>query len=301
MLHSQTLAQMIRRIACAVFISACFLFSINACTVKARTIEPGTIPKIDVLAPGEAAYGEHIYDNLCDDYQLDSDPKRLDGLDTIFDELIQAAEADHLPWHLYLFDDPDTVDVRAVHGNYVFVWSGFLDVAENDDEIAALMSCEIAHVLARHTYPVQFTLWTDIFFDVAEMATSIAIMTATQGVVMIGGNGWMKWAYVELADLDALDREYSAEEEKEATEIAMLILERSPYSPEGMLTFWQRIEQDDGLSKKAKRLRRDLSLLERTQMIEALLPQSPPQTEPQIPNNMQTSQRNFNGKQHNIQ
>jgi predicted Zn-dependent protease len=163
------------------------------------------------------------------------------------------------------------------------------------------MSCEIAHVLARHTYPVQFTLWTDIFFDVAEMATSIAIMTATQGAVMIGGNGWMKWAYVELADLDALDREYSAEEEKEATQIAMLILERSPYSPEGMLTFWQRIEQDDGLSKKTKRLRRDLSPLERTQMIETLLPQSPPQNEPQTPDNMQTSQRNFNGKQHNIQ
>jgi predicted Zn-dependent protease len=292
---------MIRRIAFAVFISACFLFSMNACTVKARAIEPGTIPKIDVLAPGEAAYGEHIYDNLCDDYQLDSDPKRLDGLVTIFDELIRAAEADHLPWHLYLFDDPDTVDVRAVHGNYVFVWSGFLDVAENDDEIAALMSCEIAHVLARHTYPVQFTLWTDIFFDVAEMTTSIAIMTATQGAVVIGGNGWMKWAYVELADLDALDREYSAEEEKEATQIAMLILGRSPYSPEGMLTFWQRIGQDDGLSKQAKRLRRDLSPLERTRMIEALLPQSPPQTEPQIPDNMQTSQRNFNGEQHNIQ
>lgn len=301
MLHSQTLAHMTRRITFAVFISAWILFSVNACTVKTRTFEPGTIPKIDVLAPGEAAFGERIYDDLCDDYQLDSDPKRLDGLVTIFDELIQAAEADHLPWHLYLFDDPDTVDVRAVHGNYVFVWSGFLDAAENDDEIAALMSCEIAHVLARHTYPVQFTLWTDIFFDVAEMATSIAIMTASQGVVMIGGNGWMKWAYLELADLDALDREYSVEEEREATQIAMLIMERSPYSSEGMLTFWQRIGQDDGLSKKAERLRRDLSPLERTQMIEALLPQSPPQIEPQIPDNIQTSQRSFDGTQHNIQ
>lgn len=301
MLQPQTLAEATRRIAFAVFISAWALFSVNACTVKARTIEPGTIPKIDALAPGESAFGQQLYEDLCDDYQLESNPKRLDGLVTIFDHLIQAAEADHLPWHLYLFDDPETVDVRAVHGNYIFVWSGFLDATENDDEIAALMSCEIAHVLARHTYPVQFTPWTDIFFDVAEMTTSLALMQATQGVVNISGRGWMKWAYVELADLDALDREYSAEEEREAAMIAMLIMERAKYSPEAMLTFWQRVQQDDALHKRAKPLKRDLSPLERTQIIEELLPDAPPQTEPHIPENIQTSRLNFNSKKHNIQ
>jgi hypothetical protein len=25
---------------------------------------------------------------------------------------------------------------------------------------------------------------------------------ASQGMVVIGGSGWMKWAYVEVADLD---------------------------------------------------------------------------------------------------
>jgi len=43
-----------------------------------------------------------------------------------------------------------------------------LDIVENEDEIAAVVACEIAHVLARHTYPVEFTLCSDIFFDVAE-------------------------------------------------------------------------------------------------------------------------------------
>ncbi len=238
---------------------------------------------------------------MCNDYPLEPDPVRTEGLVTIFDNLIEAAEADHLPWHLYLFDDPDIIDIRSVHGNYVFVWSGFLEAAENDDEIAALMACEIAHVLARHTYPVQFTLWTDIFFDVAEMATSIAIMSATHGVVAISGQGWMKWAYVELADLDALDREYSSLEEREATMIAMLIMERAQYSPEAMRTFWQRVEQDDGLRNKAKRLRRNLSAQERTRILDELLPQTPTDIEVNIPSDMQTSQRDFNAVMHTIQ
>ena len=288
------LAETTHRILFAVFICAWMIFSTNACTVKARIIEPGTIPKIDALAHGEEAFGKRLYEDLCDDYKLETSSKRLDGLVAIFDKLIQAAEVDHLPWNIYLFDDPETIDVRAVHGNYIFVWSGFLDAAENDDEIAALMSCEIGHVLARHTYPVEFTLATNIFFDVAEMATSVAIMMASHGTVMISGRGWMKWAYVELSDLDALDREYSPEEEREATQIAIIIMERARYSPEAMLTFWHRVENDETLSKRATPLKRDFPPLERTQIIKELLPQTPPEKVTLIPENIQTGYRDFN-------
>ena len=300
MIHPRILAEATRRIFSAVFISGVALFALNACTVKARTIEPETIPRIDALSAGEAAFGKRLFDDLCDEYPLEPDPARLEGLVTIFDHLIEAAEADHLPWHLYLFDDPNIIDIRAVHGNYVFVWSGILEAAENNDEIAALMACEIAHVLARHTYPVQFTLWSDIFFDVAEMAARIAIMSATQGMVAIGGQGWMKWTYVELADLDALDREYSSQEEREATMIAMLIIKRTRYSPEAMRTFWRRVAHDENLSEKSKRLRRDLSPRERTQIIEELLLETPTETEAHVPNDMQSSQRDFNVVKHRI-
>jgi predicted Zn-dependent protease len=158
------------------------LFSVNACTVKHRTIPPGKIPKIDTLAPQEAEFGKQVFEDLCDDHQLDVKNERYYQLVKVFDHLIQAAHVDHLPWQIHLFQDPDLADVRAVHGNYIFVWSGFLDIVENEDEIAAVVACEIAHVLARHTFPVQFTLWSDIFFDAAEIATSIAIMQLSQGI-----------------------------------------------------------------------------------------------------------------------
>ena len=181
------------------------------------------------------------------------------------------------------------------------MWSGFLEVAENDDEIAALIACEIAHVLARHTYPVQFTMWTDIFFGVAEIATSVAIMGATHGMVAISAQGWMKWTYVELADLDSLDREYNDEEEREAAMIAILIMDRSKYSAEAMLAFWQRVEQDEDLLKRVKPLNRDLSPTRRVQIIEALLPEIPQEIDPDAPDTIQTSQRDFNYSRRKIQ
>ena len=286
----RTLAKQTPRFILTLLIFAGMLFSVNACTVKPYTIEPGTIPKIDSLAPVDADYGKQLFEDLSEAYPLAANPEGYDRLVKILDHLVQAAEVDHLPWHIYLFDDADTVDVRAVHGNYIFVWSGFLDVAENDDEIAALIAWEIAHILARHTYPVQFTLWTDLLFDVAETATSIAIMQVSQGAVMINGHGWMKWAYVELADLDALDREYSTEEEKEAAMIAMLIMDRSSYSSLSMLSFWQRIQQDEELQIIVKRLNRDLAPHDRIKIVEALFNEPLQTIEPDPPVSPRVSQ-----------
>ena len=163
------------------------------------------------------------------------------------------------------------------------------------------MACEIAHVLARHTYPVEFTLWTDFFFDAAEIATSIAIMQLSQGMISIGGRGWMKWAYVEMADLDPLDREYSETDEREATMIAMQILDRSRYSPGAMLTFWQRVEQDEALQIKAYRLNRELTPQRRTEIITGLLEELQQKAKSPLPDNFKTGRHRPDPPAHQIQ
>jgi predicted Zn-dependent protease len=277
------------------------LFSINACTLKHPAIPTGNIPKIDTLAPQEVNFGKQLYEDLCDDHQIDSNTECYDQLVNVFDDLIQVAQADHLPWQIHLFQDPDLADVRAVHGNYIFVWSGFLDIVENEDEIAAVVACEIAHVLARHTIPVQFTLWSDIFFDAAEIATRIAIMQLSQGMVSIAGRGWMKWAYVEAADLDPLDREYSDADEREATMIALQILDRSKYAPEAMLTFWQRVQQDEALQIKVRRLNRELAPQRRTEIITELLDELQLKAKPHLPDNLEKDQRSSGSPTHQIQ
>jgi predicted Zn-dependent protease len=277
------------------------LFSVNACTVKHPAIPTDDIPKIDALAPQDVNFGKQLFEDLCDDHQLDANTECYDQLVNVFDDLIQAAQADHLPWEIHLFQDTDVADVRAVHGNYIFVWSGFLDIVENEDEIAAVLACELGHVLARHTFPVEFTLWSDIFFNAAELATSIAIMQLSQGMVTIAGRGWMKWAYVEISDLDPLDREYSEADEREATMIALQILDRSKYDPEAMLTFWQRVQQDEALQIKVKRLNRELEPRKRTEIIAELLGQLQIEAKPPLPEDSKTGQDSPGPPAHQIQ
>jgi predicted Zn-dependent protease len=81
----------------------------------------------------------------------------------------------------------------------------------------------------------------------------------------------MKWAYVEVADLDPLDREYSDEYEYEAAGIALLIMTRTQYSPQALLDFWKRVAEDESLHDKYKRFSRGLSPQERVAMMEKLI------------------------------
>ncbi len=89
---------------------------------------------------------------------------------------------------------------------------------------------------------------------------------------MISGQGWMKWAYVEVSDLDPLDREYSEENEQEAAGVAFLMLSRAQYSPQALLDFWKRIAaENNSVDDNFDRLSRNLSPQERAAMLEKVL------------------------------
>ena len=258
-------------ISCFVFfLFTLFFLGLSACTVQRPYVQPGKIPQFFAPSPGAEQFGKNLYQELFVEYDLDSDSQKQDRLAGVFNQLAKTAQVDRLPWHIYLLNGPEIVDIRAVHGNYIFVWSGVFNAVKNDDELAGLLACELAHTLAHHTDPVEFTIASDVLFTVAELATSLGLMVASQGAIAISGHGWMKWAYVEVADLDPLDLEYHEEYEREAADIALLIISGSQYSPQALLNFWERVAADDSLHSKYERLSRGLSPQERVAMLEKL-------------------------------
>ena len=259
------------RLCLAALVAVIFILFINACTVKREPVQPGVIPRFAAPSPAAEEYGQNLFHKLRKDYDLDSDSQKYDKLDEVFGKLTKAAEVDHLSWNIYMLNGPEIVDIRAVHGNYIFVWSGVLDAVANDDELAGLLACELSHTLAHHTDPVEFTIASEAFFSVAELATSMGLMVASQGMVVISGQGWMKWAYVEVSDLDPIDREYSEENEQEAAGIAFLILSRAQYSPQALVDFWKRAAENNSVNDNFDRLSRNLSPQERAAMLEKVL------------------------------
>ena len=244
---------------------------VTACTIQPARIPSGTIPL--AASPGilEDEHANAVINDLSEDHVLDdSSLHYYELLDTIA-RLALAAGGNPDDWRVYLFDAPDIVDVRAIQGNTIFVWSGVFDVVDSHDELAGLLACEIAHGLARHTDPVEFNLGSELLFGVTDITASIGLMLLTQGVVAVSGVGMTRWLYVEAADLDELDRVYDEQQIEEMAEIALLILASSDYAPEGLLDFWRRAESDPGLRARLQRLSRDLSPAERVAVLETAM------------------------------
>jgi predicted Zn-dependent protease len=243
----------------------------SSCTIKSPTVPAGFIPEYKEITSREEAFGLKVFKQVAKDYDIAIYHSGYETLRNILDDILLAAEADPRQWQLFLWDGDAVVDVRAVHGNYIFVWSGFLETAESDDEIAAILSCEVAHVLAGHTKPVEFTTISKIFFGAAEIATTAGLMILSQGAFTISGQGWMAPIYTDAADLDPLDREYSDMEERDAMAIAILLLERSKYPPQAMLTYWKRMENNINSNEREVLLDHGVPLRKRIALLEELM------------------------------
>lgn len=242
-----------------------------ACTIQPARIPSGNIPI--AASPGvfEHEHVDEVINDLSEDHALDDSSLHYYELLDMITRLAVAAGSNPDDWRVYLFDAPDIVDVRAIQGNTIFVWSGIFDVIDSQDEFAGLLACEIAHGLARHTDPVEFNLGSELLFGVTDITASIGIMLLTQGVVAVSGVGMTRWLYIEAADLDELDRVYDEQQIEEMADIALLILANSDYAPEGLLHFWRRAESDAELRARLQRLSRNLSPGERVAVLQAAM------------------------------
>jgi predicted Zn-dependent protease len=247
---------------------ACLLLA--ACAVQQARVQPGTIPPGFAPNVAEEAYGKRVFSSLSEDYPIDSSSENHAQLSAVFNHLAESATVNPADWKVFLFDAPGIADIRAVQGNYIFVWSGIFDVVGNEDELAGLLACEMAHELANHTDPVEFDMASELLFGITDVATTVGIMVLTQGAVAISGTGMTRWAYVEAADLDPVDRVYSDQQIEDMAAITLMILETSDYSTDGLLQFWKRAESDTQLQKKLKRLSRRLPPEERIAIFESV-------------------------------
>lgn len=242
-----------------------------ACSSSRAPVPPDVIPGGKPLTAEDTDFARGILSSVAKQHPLDVNDPRLHEMENIVEGLVKAAKADQYPWAVYLLQAPEQVKVRAVRGNHIFIWSGFLDAIQAEEERAAVLAEELAHVLARHTDPIAYSAASNLLLETLSVATAIGIAQISSGTVSVQADPRAIRAAIEsLTGNDSIDRDYDDQAEREAFRISLLMLEQSSYNIDGAVSLWARAKQDPMFAEQIELLSKDLTPTERLKLIREL-------------------------------
>jgi len=147
--------------------------------------------------------------------------------------LARTSELPDLKFTFTVLDSP-IVNAFALPGGYVYVTRGLLALAENEAEVAGVLSHEIGHVTARHA--------------AERYGQAMAAKLATAGLGILFGSGPEVQAANTLSAL-ALSS-WSRDQEFEADTLGVRYLTRGGFDPGAMASFLAKLQANSRLQAK---------------------------------------------------
>lgn len=134
-------------------------------------------------------------------------------------------------WEFNLIED-DQANAFALPGGKVAVYTGILPYTQNETGLAAVVSHEVSHVIARHgAERMSQSLLAQLGQEGLNIALSQASPVAVQAANMAYGVGAQVGFILP----------YSRVQELEADRAGLILMARAGYDPRQAVAFWQRM------------------------------------------------------------
>ena len=162
--------------------------------------------------------------------KVSKDPQLNARVRTVATRIVNAAGMGGQPWEFVVFEN-DQPNAFVIPGNKVGVNSGLFKVVKNDDQLAAVLGHETAHVIGRHAAErASQQTAAQIGLEVATQATEGRVQ---QAVANYGGLG---------ASLGLL-LPYSRKHESEADKIGVDIMVKAGYRASESVRLWENMSE----------------------------------------------------------
>ena len=207
-----------------------------------------TVPDTDrrqilLLSPqDEIRLGLQAFDQVRDELDLVEEGPEKEQVERIGKRIVDVASDrlsdrgfDSLEWEFHVVED-EQINAFVLPAGKVVFYTGLLDLAESDDEVAAVMGHEVAHVIGRHAGE---RLSQNILITTGLVAAQVALDTDTP-------SGRNTMAALGLGAVVGVQLPFSRHHEAEADEIGLYLMAEAGYDPRAAVTFWQRMEDKGG-------------------------------------------------------
>jgi len=184
--------------------------------------------------------GQQAFSSMKSDIKISNKPVDNKLVQCIAAELLEFVpdtvyEGD---WEVVVFDDPQ-VNAFALPGGKIGVYTGLLDVAVNQHQVAAVIGHEIGHVIARHGNE-RMSQSAAASFTQQSVAAVLQANEVAQTPLIMQGLGLA----TQLGTLS-----YSRTHETEADIIGLDLMARAGFQPAESVELWKNMAANSGGNK----------------------------------------------------
>jgi predicted Zn-dependent protease len=196
----------------------------------------------DDIQLGQSALQANTAEMQRSDVPINADPQRVAQLNEIVSRIAAASDLPQLPYTVTLYQT-NIVNAAAAPGGSMMVFEGLYDPEEglvdpnDEDELAAVMAHEIAHVNCRHvterlTRISSAAILTEVVAAVAQSQGQKDVADIARGV-FVGGAAII----VPM---------YSRKDEAEADRVGLFYMAKAGYDPRAAARLWKKAAEHKG-------------------------------------------------------
>ncbi len=193
----------------------------------------------ETLTPEQEYYvGRTVAALLTTRYTVYEDPRLQIYINTLGQALALHADVpETFAGYFFLVLDSDEINAFAAPGGFILVTRGMLRICRTEDELAAVLAHEIAHVQHRHgLQSIRRSRWT------GAVATLAAETAKTLGSEELAELTQAFEGVISDITATLVNRGYSRAFEREADRSAVRILARTGYDPRALVTMLEQME-----------------------------------------------------------
>jgi predicted Zn-dependent protease len=165
---------------------------------------------------------------------LSTDRKKIDFVACVAQAVVGALEPplSDIEWELAVFDS-ESINAFAMPGGKIGVFTGILEVTENQDQLAAVIGHEIAHVTARHSN------------ERASRASLTGVGINVAAIILGGGHRGATYTAQQALGAGAalgISLPHTRGQESEADIIGLEYMANAGFDPREAVKLWQRMD-----------------------------------------------------------
>ena len=200
-------------------------------------VDVGWLARTLVPPEAEAELGRQAFRQIMSQTPVAQDRRLHAYVTRIGESIVQASASPYPDWQFVVFEG-DQANAFALPGGRVGVFTGMLEVAANEDQLATVLGHEIGHVNARHGAE---RMVTEHFIA---LGLRLAAALLALGDVQIPPDLLVALG-ASAAELGIV-RPFSRTQELEADGLGLEYMARAGYDPTEAIAFWRRMQQLTG-------------------------------------------------------